>query len=86
MEHLDIPYEIFSVVATAGTGWMKTYEAENYTVHLKHEQISELERLVSWYTECLALYNTLGPGKQMTLDILNETWEQIDQATPVEKN
>jgi hypothetical protein len=83
MENLEIPHEVSSVVATAGTGWMKNYEAEAYMVYLKHEHISELERLVSWYTECLALYNTLGPGKQMTLDILNEAWELIDQATPV---
>jgi hypothetical protein len=33
----------------------------------------------------LALYNTLNAGKQMTLDILNEVWEQIDQATRLEE-
>lgn len=82
---MDIPHEISSVVATAGTGWMRDYKAEAYTVHLKHEQISELERLVSWYTECLALYNTLGPGKQMTLDILNDTWEALENAEPIKE-
>jgi hypothetical protein len=67
-------------------GWMNEIpQKDSYTVILTHDQISELERLVRGYTEMLALYNTLNAGKQMTLDILNEVWEQIDQATRLEE-
>ena len=67
-------------------GWMSEIpQKDSYTVILTHDQISELERLVRGYTEMLALYNTLNAGKQMTLDILNEVWEQIDQATRLEE-
>lgn len=71
-----------SVIAKANFGWMADIpEKDSYTIELSHDQISELERLVRGYTEALAQYNTLGPGKQMTLDILNEVWEQIEKAT-----
>lgn len=71
-----------ATIAKANFGWMNDIpEKDSYTLELNHDQISELERLVRGYTEALAQYNTLGPGKQMTLDILNEVWEQIEKAT-----
>lgn len=77
----DFTPEQIEVIAKAHFGWMLDIpEKDSYSVVLTHEQISELERLVRGYTEALALYNTLGPGKQMTLDILNEVWERIEEA------
>jgi len=74
--------EEVSVIAKANFGWMMDIpEKDAYTIELSHDQLLELERLVRGYTEALAQYNTLGPGKQMTLDILNEVWEQIEKAT-----
>jgi hypothetical protein len=78
---IEFSNEELSTIAKVDLGWMKDIpQKEVYDIHLTHDQISELERLVRGYTEALAQYNTLSPGKQMTLDILNEVWAELDQA------
>ncbi len=70
------------VFAKADLGWMSTIPyKESYSITLDHLQISELERLVRGYSEALAQYNTLGAGKQSTLDTLTEVWIKIELAT-----
>lgn len=70
-----------ATIAKANFGWMSDIPQKDvYNLELTHDQISELERLVRGYTEALAQHNTLAPGKQMTLDILNEVWDQIEKA------
>jgi hypothetical protein len=70
-----------AVIALADFGFLRDTSARaSYTVELTALQIAELERLVHGYTEALAEYNTLGPGKQSTLDTLNDVWVRIANA------
>jgi hypothetical protein len=78
---MEFTKEQLETVASVDFGLMEDLPIkESYSVVLTHDQISELERLVRGYTEMLAQYNTLGPGKQMTLDILNKVWDEIEKA------
>ena len=70
-----------AVIAHADFGSLRDTSAkDSYTVELTSLQIAELERLVHGYTEALAEYNSLGPGKQSTLDTLNDVWVRIANA------
>ena len=86
MINFDIPNEVSETVANAYKGFMANYKADSYTITLSHEQISELERVLSWYCECLALYNTLGAGRQTTLDILNGVLDILYKPIEEEEN
>ena len=81
MNDFPLNNEQIAMLATSDFGMMSAIPVFNtYSITLTHDQISELERLVRIYTDALAMYNTLGPGKQMTLDILNEVYDQIHAA------
>ena len=73
------------VIAGSYLGFGLNYSLEEYKVGLAGYQMMELERLVRWFTEGLATYNALGPGKQETLDTLNEVWEILNKASEEKK-
>jgi hypothetical protein len=75
-----VPADVAESTAAAYTGWMFDFGSGTKTITLKGEHLAEIERLIAWYTECLASHNAIGPGKQCTLDTLNEAWEIIYSA------
>lgn len=73
--------EQLSAIVQADFGFMLgTHKEGHVTIELKVDELLELERLVNGYTEALAQYNTLSPGKQVTLDTLNDAWAKIANA------
>ena len=75
-----VPAEVAESTATAYTGWMYDFGSGEKTITLKGEHLAEIERVIAWYTECLASCNVQNPGKQCTLDTLNDAWEIIYSA------
>ena len=84
--YTPIPANVAETVARSGTGWMRSFPAPEYQFRLSGDQLAELERLVAWYTECLAQHNLLSPGAQCTLDTLNSAWPRIANALPTNED
>jgi hypothetical protein len=81
-----IPSDVAETVARSGLGWMRSYPEPEYQLRLTGDQLAELERLLAWYTECLAQHNLLSPGAQCTLDTLNGAWPKLANALPTKED
>ena len=81
-----IPSDVAETVARSGTGWMRSFPEPEYQLRLTGDQLAELERLLAWYTECLAQHNLLSAGAQCTLDTLNSAWPRLANALPTNED